>query len=202
MPSSKTRIVELKQKAELRVVLHNSGRYHLLLWAKLNGFDLVIGSGAKIQSNIDLRTTWHKSGSVNTHTPVGVSSRQRAKPEDFTGKELLGAVSSGGVIGWDYPLKTDTKSRRTLVVDTTSWLGGGCSAALWAVEPGRDDLVEDIVAAAGLKGIEIVGYVQSEWTKPQLVVLLQTLTPQAQATLERSSGRSFNTPTPKERLKN
>ena len=198
---------ELKQKAELRVVLHNNGRYHLLLYANLNGFELVHGPGLHMhgfeplpgsteRQKVDLRSVWHETGSTNMHTPIGVQSRQKVRPEIFQGKEQLGGASSGGLISWDYRPRQESKIRRTLIVDTPDWVGGGCTAALWAVEKGRDDLVGEIVTPKGYVGrmVEVVGYIRSEWTHPQLVALLQTLTPQAHGALEHSTGRSFHKP--------
>ena len=97
------------QEAHLRVVLHNEGRHQLMCGADLRGFDLYAGpAGFKNM----LRSSWHETGQVHLHTPVGRKiGPPRIRPEQFQGNVKL---FSGGYTGidWSYRPKLDSSTRR------------------------------------------------------------------------------------------
>jgi hypothetical protein len=161
------------QEAQLRVVLRNEGRYQLLCFADLKGFDLYAGPHGVRNK---LRSSWHRTGQAHLHTPAGRQiGPPRVMPEHFEGKAKL---FSGGYTGpdWSYQPKPDSPTRRTLIVDKRS-IESGLACDIWAVEAGRDDLVGEILAEySGSGGIELVSHVRVAWTRPQLVGVVGTLT--------------------------
>ena len=85
---------EPKQKAELRVVLHDNGKYLLLLDARVTGWDVYIGSGKGLgKKKAKFRLSWHESGETRRHIFGAPSERgvTRERPQDFTGINYLGA---------------------------------------------------------------------------------------------------------------
>jgi len=161
------------QEAHLRVVLHHEGKYQLLFFADFENFDLYAGPHGT--RNL-LRSSWHATGQVHTHTPAGrEDGTPQVPPEDFKGRERL---YSGGYTGndWSYKPKPDSPIRRTLVIDQHA-VERNIMLDLWAVEKGRADLVAEILAEYdGSKGIELVSYLPIDWSQPQLVVVVGTMT--------------------------
>jgi hypothetical protein len=95
-------------------------------------------------------------------------------PENFTGRERL---YSGGYVGndWSYRPKPDASTRRTLFVDKSSVMRG-FSCDIWAVEKGREDLIDQVLGEYnGFKGLELVSFLTVAWTQPQLMAVVGTL---------------------------
>ena len=175
-----------KQTAELRVVLHDNGRYFLLLDARVRGFDVYYGSGSEI-GTFKFRTSWHETGKTHVYLPIGRQiGVQRVSPKDFTGKVHLATAGHGGQLSWDYRPKSDSKTRRTVIIDVTTLARKGCSAELWAVEWGNEHLVAEVVSGTGYQGKKVVGHVIADWTQPQLVAIACTLSDEAMRSLQLS----------------
>ena len=165
---------EPKQKAELRVALHDNGKYLLLLDARVTGWDVYIGSGQGLgKKKAKFRLSWHESGEIRRHIFGAPSERgvTRERPQEFTGITYLGASAILKTPDWNYNPKPDSKQRRTLIVDVVDTKRRGCSVDIWAVERGRDDPVKEILSDQRFQGRELVGHVIADWTQPQLVVL-------------------------------
>lgn len=184
-------VPQFSQEADLRVALRSEGRYQLLFFARLQGFDLYAGPGG-LKSL--LRSSWHGTGKVHIHTPEGRKvGAPRVMPEEFRGCAKL---YSGGYSGtdWSYRPKPDSPTRRTLILESIA-VERGLSLDLWAVEPQRDDLVAEILAEyRGLKGIELISHTLVDWTRPQLMAVAGTLTAAAGEASRRSSSLSAHDP--------
>ena len=180
---------QLKQRAEIRVVLHDNGRYHLVLDARVHGFDVYSQSGLAWGKKANFKSSWHETGKTHLFTPFERQiGTQKVAPQNFKGKMQLPAGAHGGVLTWGYKLKADTNNRRSLVIEVSLLEGKPYTAELWAVEQGREDLVQEIVTGAGYQGKEVVGYIVADWTQPQLVALVSTLTDSAMSALNQSIG--------------
>lgn len=161
------------QEADLRVVLRREGRYQLLFFARLHDFDLYAGPAHMKKL---LRSSYHASGHVHTHTPEGrIDGPRRMMPKDFREREKM---YSGGYTGtnWSYRQKPNSATRLTLIIE---WMARerGLMLDLWAVEPQRDDLVAEILEEyRGKNGIELISHERVHWTCPQLVIVASTLT--------------------------
>jgi hypothetical protein len=173
-----------QQEAHLRVALHHEGRYQLLLFADLLGFDLYAGPHG-VQNQ--LRSSWHETGQVHTHTPEGRKiGPPRVMPRRFEGTAKL---YSGGYIGpdWSDQPQSDSSTRRTLILDKRS-IERSLALDIWAVEAMRDDLVAEVLAEySGERGIELVSHVTVDWTSPQLMAVAGTLTLAAWESMTRST---------------
>ena len=155
----------------------------------LRGHDLYYGTPLQ-QERMSFSSSYHDSGKTYLHTPVGQRPGKSTTPlAQFAGKRELG-TSSGDLrlLRWDYKPKPDTSTRRTLVLDVTklprplrSW-----TVALWGVEHGREDLVDEIVSGGVYGNMPVLGHLHADWTEPELVVVLWTLSPAAWTALERS----------------
>jgi hypothetical protein len=171
------------QEAHLRVVLHHDGRYQLLFFADLIGFDLYAGPHGV--QNL-LRSSWHATGQVHTHTPAGRQvGPPRVMPENFVGKAKL---YSGGYTGsdWSYKPKPNSSHRQTLVLERHA-IERGLTIDLWAVETNRLDLIAEVLGQySGSRGVELVSHATTDWTRPQLVAVAGTLALAAWAALQKS----------------
>lgn len=171
------------QEAHLRVALHDAGRFQLQCFADLLGFDLYAGPHGVRNM---LRSTWHESGKVHTHTPAGRQvGPPRVIPERFEGKERL---FSGGYSGpdWSYRPKPDSATRRTLILEQHT-VGRGLTLDIWAVEAQRADLVAEVLAEYALmRGIELISYALIDSTRPQLMAVASTLSLDADASFRRT----------------
>ena len=180
-------VANSKQEAHLRIAIHDSGKYQLILFADLVGFDLCAGPhGAR---NL-LRSSWHETGKVHVHTPAGrLIGAPRVMPEKFVGKSML---YSGGFTGtdWSYRPKPDSPSRRTLLIEKAQ-TERALNCVIWGVERGRDDLVNEVIAEYdGSKGLELVSHITVDWTQPQLVATVSTLTMAAWTSLNATKDKA------------
>lgn len=162
----------VQQEAHLRVVLQDEGKYQLMLFADLVNFDLYAGPHGVRNK---LRSSWHETGKVHIHTPAGRQiGPPRVMPENFTGRNRL---YSGGRMGndWSYRPKPDSSTRRTLLVDKSSVMRG-CSCDIWAVEKGREELIEQVLGEyESSNGLELVSFLSVAWTRPRLMAVVSTL---------------------------
>lgn len=164
---------QFDQEADLRVVTHREGQYQLLFFARMHDFDLYAGP-ARMKKL--LRSSYHASGAVHTHTPEGrLDGEPRMMPKDFRGRENLYSGWSSGT-DWSYRLKPNSSTRLTLIIESMA-MERGLMLDLWAVEPQRDDLVTEILEEYGnKKGVELISSARVDWTRPQLMVVASTLT--------------------------
>ena len=163
----------IQQEAHVRVVLHDEGKYQLMLFVDLVNLDLYAGPHGVRNK---LRSSWHETGKVHIHTPAGRQiGPPRVMPENFTGRDKL---YSGGYTGndWSYRPKPDSSTRRTLLVDKPS-VSRCCLCDIWAVERGKEELIDQVLGDYdGSRGIELVSFLTVDWTQPQLMAVIGTLT--------------------------
>lgn len=162
----------MSQKANLQLVLHDNGKYQLILAANVEDFDIyVCPHGTRNK----LRSSWHETGKVHIHTPVGRKvGVPQVRPEEFGGKANL---YQGGYSGsdWSYRPKQDSETRRTLLIEKP-WAGRPLNCAIWAVERGRSDLVKEVLNEYdGSRGLTLVTYLIADWTQPSLLAVVSTL---------------------------
>lgn len=117
-----------KQRAELRVVLHEAGHYALLLRASVVGQDVYCGWSDR--AGEFLRSSHHQSGATHTY----IFGSQRAFPEkaaalaELTGTlRLWGGAQDLDDLDWDIPAQSPDPAR------------GGPSSSMFRIfpEPGH-----------------------------------------------------------------
>jgi hypothetical protein len=171
------------QKAHLRVALHDNGKYQLVLRADIRGFDIY--AGPPWPKDL-LRSSWHESGKVHIHTPVGRDiGKPKVRPESFTGKAQL---YQGGYSGldWSYMPKPDSKTRRTLLIEKEA-SSRSLNCAIWAIERNRSDLWKEVLAEYdGSRGLVLVSHIAIDWTQPSLLAVVSTLSDTAWVSLNAS----------------
>ena len=119
--------------------------------------------------------------------PNRTKPKRANPPEHLKGKHLVGASSSDfHALKWGYKPKPDSAKQRTVFIDLATLKAPGFTNALWALEPGKPELVKDVFEqyenAAGVVLVHTI----ADWCAPNLLLLAYTLRPEAWANLERS----------------
>ena len=133
------------------------------------------------------RHSYHRDGKTFLRVPGGLErGADRLPPVEVRGKiELGGGSGSPDMLEWRIGRPDeDNERRRTMTIDLgrmeRSW-----TAQAWAIEPGRPDLVDEVLASYGAKG-EVLACAHADWCQPELLLLIWTLTPAGWAALDRS----------------
>lgn len=93
---------------------------------------------------------------------------------------------------WHYRPKPDSEARRTLILDGTQVVELVWNVWTYAVQPGRDDLLPEVLTPS--KGIVIIDHTIMDWTKPMVVMVVNALEPEAQAALDEAMAREMPSP--------
>jgi hypothetical protein len=141
-----------------RVVYKRAGRYAVALHVTFqkHGMELYVGETRRDDLEWDLssRRSYHASGQrhekLMVHHRGALRELERFRrtpgpsPANFVGKEELFGGPADDAVDWDYRPKSDSRTRETFTVP----LDEGPTfrnTGLWLVEPGRRDLVEEIL---------------------------------------------------------
>ena len=177
----------MQQRASLRVVLRDAGRYATVCYLSLTRKgDLYFGTSLAPFDPQVFRTSYHKDGTRFTRLPKGRQpERHETPPIELKGKVKLGASSGDSrMLRWDYTPKADSRKRHTLILESQD-LPRSWTVDLWAIESRRKDLVGEILADYPPHGV-VLAYVQADWCQPQFLAVIWTLSGKAWAALERS----------------
>jgi hypothetical protein len=117
--------------------------------------------------------SYHESGIAHTYSDL---IKERIGEGEPAGQKLRGMKGHFRVDGWGcpevleptgYQLKPDTAVRRTLVAPKAE-IGWFCF--VWAVERGRNDLVEKISQASPWPDVPVVASLVADWSDPWILV--------------------------------
>lgn len=76
------------------------------------------------------------------------------------------------------PAKRDSAKRRTLIVDLDNLDVPSFTIELWALEPGKPELVEEVFQHYEPGGV-VLNQVVADWCSPHLLAVVWTLKPEA-----------------------
>jgi hypothetical protein len=179
-----------KQKAELRILVRMRDQYAVAFYISLQGYDLYCGSGLGFGPKEMFRHSYHESGKSHLRVPT---SAGRAIGEADTplahlrGKQKIGASSSElQGLKWGYQPKPDSATRRTVTLDIEALTAPSFTSELWALEPGKPELVEEVFREYEQSAGVVLAHVSADWCTPNLLAVAWTLQPEAWAALERS----------------
>ena len=175
-----------KQTAELRIVVRAKNDYAIAFYAQLEKYDLYYGPRLSVGKAL-FKFSYHKSGKIHLLTPTGRSiSEPSVPPEEIKGKKrLVGCSTEQKMLQWGYKPKPDSATRRTKILDVDNFNVPSWETELWALEPGRPELVKEVLKFCGDGGV-VIDYLLAEWPSPNLLVLIWTMKPEGWAALERS----------------
>jgi hypothetical protein len=179
-----------KQKAELRILTRIRDQYAVAFYASLQGYDLYCGSGLGFGPKDMFRHSYHESGKPHLRipTPAGRAIGEASTPlEHLTGKQKIGGSSTElQGLKWGYQPKPDSATRRTVTLDVEALNVPGFTSELWALEPGKPELVEEVFQEYKQVAGMVLAYASANWCTPSLLAVAWTLRPEAWAALERS----------------
>jgi hypothetical protein len=145
----------------------------------MRGADIYAGPSPSPRGE-EFRQSYHASGASHIHIwgaklPPGVLL---PPPGTITDRVKVASWSVTPVT-WGYRLKPDTTRRRTLVLELAahevpaeSW-----NVVLFVIGAGRTDLVEQTLAEHATRG-QVLGALRTEWTTPELLAIVSTLSVQ------------------------
>jgi hypothetical protein len=174
---------EKSQAAELRVALELDGKHALIAQANLKGADIYCGTAPrrlKGKKREIVRKSFHAGGPTRLHG-LGLTTQAGhlgMRPDEVKGAVLLAQSGSGGLLDWTYTVRADSSTRKTLVLQCNRRIEGGPSISYWAIESGIADPVKAARESGRLPPWDVVGQVVSDWTVPQVMILVMVL-PQA-----------------------
>jgi hypothetical protein len=146
-----------------------SGRHALLLHAEIVGDHLYCGSPVLGES---VRASYHADGKCHVYWPGGREIGTRGAPlRQLRGKHLMcgGSIGMLHILDWTYRVVPDRKHRRKTVVLDLDDVSQLASLSLWAIEQGRQDLVNEVLTNPQLVPL---AHAHSDWSQPQLLVVL------------------------------
>jgi hypothetical protein len=106
------------------------------------------------------------------------------RPDEIKGAVLLAQGGPGGMLDWNYKVRADSPTRNTLVLQSNRRIEGGSSISYWAIEPGITDPVKVALESGCLGRMDVAGQVVSDWTVPQVMILIMVLPEASMASLE------------------
>lgn len=180
---------EKAQAAELRVALELDGKHALIAQANVKGGDIYCGTpsrpieGKKRQI---VRTSFHARGPTRLHRfglPT-LAGHLGMKSDEVKGTVLLSQGGPGGSLDWTYKVRADSSTRKTLVLPCNRRIAGSTSISYWAVESGIADPVKAALELRRLGPMDVLGKVVSDWTIPQVMILVTVLPEASMASLE------------------
>ena len=177
-----------QQTADLRIVVRTGNDYAVAFYAHLQGNDLYYGPRLSAGSDL-FKATYHESGKAHLRVPTR-GGRLISEPSvplaKVKGKKHLGASSGDQkMLEWGYKPKPDSPTRRTKILDAEDINAPSWTTELWALEPGRPELVGEAIKFYSPEGV-VVDYVLAEWPSPNLLIVIWTLKSEGWAALERS----------------
>jgi hypothetical protein len=180
---------EKSQAAELRVALELDGKHALIAQTNMKGGDIYCGTpprSVKGKKRQIVRTSFHARGPTRLHR-FGLSTlagHLGMRPDEVKGAVLLAQGGPGGRLEWNYKVRADSSTRKTLVLQNDRRIAGGTSISYWAIESGIADPVKVALESGRLPPMYVVGHVVSDWTVPQVMILVMVLTEASMASLE------------------
>ena len=158
------------REAELRVAVEGaSGRHALLVHAEIVGDDLYFGGS---MMGFRARASYHRDGKTHVYFAgdrhVGAP---KAPLRHLKGAHLLNSGGGGmlHMLDWSYRVVPDRKHRRKTLVVQLEQLADLSSVSLWAIEKGREDLVQEVLDRPNMPAS---AHVLAEWTQPMLLAVL------------------------------
>ena len=106
------------------------------------------------------------------------------RPDEVKGAVLLSQGGPGGMLNWTYKMRADSATRKTLVLQWDRRIEGGTCISYWAIESGIADPVKAALELGRLPAMDVVGQVVSDWTVPQVMILVMVLPQASIASLE------------------
>lgn len=165
------------QAAELRVALELDGKHALIAQANVNRKgDLYCGPPPRPvrgKKQEIFRSSYHASGETRLHRGGlrKLVGHVGMKPHEVKGAVLLAQGGPVGMLDWTYKVRADNSRRKTLVLADRQIMGGP-SISYWAIETGIADPVKAALDSGHLPRMRVVGQVVSDWTVPQVMILV------------------------------
>ena len=182
---------EESQAAELRVALELDGKHALIGQANIKGGDIYCGTPPrpiKGKKREIVRSSFHARGPTRLHR-IGLETlagHLGMRPDEVKGTVLLSQGGPGGMLDWTYKMRADSATRKTLVLQWDRRIEGGTCISYWAIESGIADPVEAALESSRLGPMDVVGHVVSNWTVPQVMILVMVPSEAMLASLEAS----------------
>jgi hypothetical protein len=181
---------EKSQAAELRVALELDGEHALIAQANLKGGNIYCGTPprpVKGKKREIVRTSFHVGGPTRLHRfglPT-LAGHFGMRPDEVKGAVLLSQGGPGGMLDWTYKVQADSfKTRKTVVLPYDRRIAGSISISYWAIESGIADPVKAALELGHFPPMDVVGQVVSDWTVPQVMILVMVLPEASMASLE------------------
>jgi hypothetical protein len=180
---------EKSQAAELRVALELDGKYALIAQANLKGGDIYCGTPSrpvKGKKREIVRSSLHAGGPTRLHRfgLTTLAGHFGMRPDEVKGAVLLSQGDPGGRLDWIYKVRADSSTRKTLVLQCDRRIAGITSISYWAIESGIADPVKAALELGRFPAMDVVGQVVSDWTVPQVMILVMVLPEASMASLE------------------
>jgi len=106
------------------------------------------------------------------------------RSDEVKGAVLLSQGGPGGMLDWTYKVRADSSTRKTLVLQCDRRIAGSTSISYWAIESGIADPMKAALELDRLGPMDVVGQVVSDWTVPQVMILVMVLPEASMASLE------------------
>jgi len=181
---------EKSQAAELRVALELDGKHALIAQANLKGGDIYCWTPprpVKGKKRQIVRTSFHAGGPTRLHRfgLTTLAGHFGMRPYEVKGAVLLLQGGPGGMLDWTYKVQADSfKTRKTVVLHCDRRIAGSTSISYWAIESGIADPMKAALELDRLGPMDVVGQVVSDWTVPQVMILVMVLPEASMASLE------------------
>ena len=181
---------EKPQAAELRVALELDGKHALIAQANLKGGDIYCWTPprpVKGKKRQIVRTSFHAGGPTRLHRfgLTTLAGHFGMRPDEVKGGVLLVQGGHGGMLDWTYEVQADSfKTRKTVVLHCDRRIAGSMSISYWVIESGIADPVKAALELGRFPPMDVVGQVVSDWTVPQVMILVMVLPEASMAPLE------------------
>jgi hypothetical protein len=181
---------EKPQAAELRVALELDGKHALIAQANLKGGDIYCWTPprpVKGKKRQIVRTSFHAGGPTRLHRfeLTTLAGHFGMRPDEVKGAVLLLQGGPGGMLDWTYKVQADSfKTRKTVVLHCDRRIAGSMSISYWVIESGIADPVKAALELGRFPSMDVVGQVVSDWTVPQVMILVMVLPEASMAPLE------------------
>lgn len=175
--------------AELRVALEANGKHALIAQANMKGGDVYCGTSPRLlkgKKREIVRSSFHARGPTRLHR-IGLDTlagHLGMRPDEVKGAVLLAQGGPGGQLDWTYKVRADSSTRKTLVLQWDRRIKAGTLISYWAIESGIADPVKAALELCRLVPMDVVGHVVSDWTVPQVMILVMVLPEASMASLE------------------
>ena len=107
------------------------------------------------------------------------------RPDEVKGAVLLLQGGPGGMLDWTYKVQADSfKTRKTVVLHCDRRIAESMSISYWVIESGIADPVKAALELGRFAPMDVVGQVVSDWTVPQVMILVMVMPEASMASLE------------------